>query len=207
MRIAIAFVAVLTLALAASANPVAWEPSIFFDFDEDGVPDGDIQLEVYLPPYTTVSAYVAMGCQNDDWERFTTVSFRIEPPTVTCPGIMATQSFTSMLPGGLTIGDPFVGGITCAATECMTDRIVYIGRLDMFYLGGECLLQIVDHSQYPRWVVDCQEPGEVTEWCTYAWGGVGRAHLVVDDWCYPPPSCPMTPVENVSWGAVKAMFR
>lgn len=70
----------------------------------------------------------------------------------------------------------------------------------MFYLGGACHLEILDHGDYPRWVVDCSDPGEVDQYCVYMNGGIGGAIA-------PDGDCEPTPVQGASWGAIKALYR
>jgi hypothetical protein len=72
--------------------------------------------------------------------------------------------------------------------------------MSIFYLGGDCSLEIVDHLEYPRWVVDCSDPGEVDYYCVYMNGSIGEAVAPAGD-------CPGTPVEPATWGSIKAMYR
>jgi hypothetical protein len=206
MRTAMAVFIVLFVVGLCHANPSGMDPTLFFDFDEDGYPDGDVHFSTHPASYVTVDAYIALSCIDEPGEEFTVVSFALANPLYEYPGVVATATFTPLLPGGLAIGDPFVGGITVASTECMTDPIVYIGKLSMFYMGGECQLKILDHSDYPRWVVDCQSPGQVHYYCNYAWAGIGTDEVYLEEWCPDPDYCWIVPVEDVSWGAIKAMY-
>jgi hypothetical protein len=207
MRVAIVLLATLVMFAPAAANPSGMDPTLFVDFDENGVPDAEMHFSTYPPPYTTIDAYIALSCINEPGKEITTVSFALADPTVECPGIIATATFTPLMPGYLAIGDPFIGGITVASTECMYGPVVYIGKVEMFYLGGECYLKILDHSDYPRWVVDCQDPGQVQYYCNFAWAGIGQEHYYLDEWCPSPANCLITPVEDISWGAIKSMYR
>jgi hypothetical protein len=207
MRVAFVLLATLAFAAPALANPSGADPTLFIDFDEDGVPDEDMHFSISPPAYVLIEAYVALSCIDEPGEEFTTVSFALSNPLAECPGVTAPPSFFSLLPGNLAIGDPFSGGITVASTECMYGPVVYIGKIELFYLGGECYLKILDHSEYPRWVVDCQSPGQVHYYCNYAWAGIGQDHIYLDEWCPDPPACQITPVENVSWGAIKSLYR
>ena len=76
------------------------------------------------------------------------------------------------MPGGLMIGDPFNGGATIASTQCMYDDPLAVGYGTYFYLGGDCCIQILDHHDFPRWVVDCQDPGQVDYYCVLSHGEV-----------------------------------
>lgn len=69
-----------------------------------------------------------------------------------------------------------------------------------FYLGGSGCLQILDHADYPRWVVDCGQPQEVDQYCVLAHGSIGG--LVC-----PEGDCGAVPVEEGTWGMVKSLYR
>jgi hypothetical protein len=58
---------------------------------------------------------------------------------------------------------------------------------------------ILDHPDYPRWVIDCQDPGQVFYYCVRSHGGVWKDAVVGD--------CPTVAVEDVSWGSIKSMYR
>ena len=138
----------------------------------------------------------------------TVVSFGLNSVTTDpmngCPGVFATQSFVNLLPGGLAIGDPFADGVTVASTECMLMDPVIVGYGTYFYLGGDCCIKIVDHAEYPRWVVDCQEPGVEDYYCLAGHGTIGLADCTegLED-C---DACG-TPVEDATWGGIKALYR
>jgi uncharacterized repeat protein (TIGR01451 family) len=184
MRFLFALLLVAAVSVAASAgdNPDVYA---YITFDPDGSED---ECDSSGTPYTTVSAYV---CLANVTGGMSTVSFMLTDPTVECPGVMATKSFTNLLPGGQVLGDPFVApGVTCASTECEYG-IVVVGRIDCFYLGGACCFELLDHVEYPRWVVDCQEPGQVDYYCVQAHGTIngGSCNTPTE---YP---CPGTPAD------------
>ena len=79
-------------------------------------------------------------------------------------------------------------GATVASPECLTGDPVIIGYVSMFYLGGACSIEIQDHGDYPRWVVDCSDPGEIDEYCVYMNGSIGGAEVA-------PGDCESTPVQ------------
>jgi hypothetical protein len=193
--------AVLLVCLAGMAQ-AGDNPSVYayISFDPAGS-EADSVL-VAPAPYTTVSAYVCLAWVEGG---MTTISFAINNVVAQCPGVMATQSFANLLPGNLGIGDAFVGGITVAATECMDTWVVVIGRVDCFYLGGDCCIEILDHADYPRWVVDCNEPGLVDFYCLKNHGkvqGTGVPTCVTDlDW-----PCE-SPIESSTWGEIKALYQ
>jgi hypothetical protein len=195
MRNLLAILTVVALAVTATAgmNP---QVNAYISFD----PAGDPLVNAVAPAaFTTVSAYVTLGCVEGG---MTTISFMINDVTAQCPGVMATKAFVNLLPGNLAIGDAFVGGITLASTECMAMDPVVVGRVDCFYLGGACCIQILDHADYPRWVVDCQDPGVVDYYCLAGHGSVGGAV------CPDGEVCPCgSPVEDATWGGIKALYR
>jgi hypothetical protein len=61
---------------------------------------------------------------------------------------------------------------------------------------------ILDHPDWPRWVMDCPVPGEVDYYCVWMHGGVGKDALEGDEECFP-----VVPVEDATWGSVKALYR
>jgi hypothetical protein len=188
---------ILVFAMTASAglNP---EVYAYLTFDEFG----DETMNIVAPAaYSTVNAYLCLGCIE---EGMTTVSFGLSNALVDCAGVMATQSFVNLMPGNLMIGDPFDGvGATIASTECMTMDPVIVGYGTYFYLGGDCVIEIVDHADYPRWVVDCQEPGVVDYYCVQGHAGVGAGVPPAGEDC----PCGGVPVEDATWGGIKALYR
>lgn len=176
------------------------------DFSGDAQDVFEVEHRIDPPPYTTVSAYIGVSRLDGEPEGLTSISFRLSDLTANCPGVVGTQSFTNLLPGNLAIGDPFDStGVTMASIDCVTvpyREVVYVGRVDLLYLGGACDLRILDHSWFPRWVVDCQDPSGISPYCVWSHGGIGRDPLGGDQECFPN-----TAVEAMSWGAIKAMYR
>ena len=105
------------------------------------------------------------------------------------------------------IGDLSIGtwdeGITLASTQCITTQFLYFAKFDLFYLGTPGDIMILDHPDWPGWVIDCHEPyGEVDYYCVWMHGGVCKDALEGDEECYP-----VVPVEAVTWGSIKSMYR
>ena len=196
MKTLLAILVVAAMAVTASAglNPQVYA---YISFDAAG----DETANAVAPaPYSTVDAYFCLGCVEGG---MTTVSFLLNNAMADCPGVMATQSFVNLLPGNLAIGDAFAApGITIASTECMNVTPVIVGYGTYFYLGGACCIQILDHGEYPRWVVDCQEPGVVDYYCVTSHGSVGGATCPDGETCL----CD-SPVEDATWGGIKALYR
>ncbi len=80
------------------------------------------------------------------------------------------------------------------------DEPVLVAVVTIFYLGGAGCLEIRDHMEYPRWVVDCSEPGEVDQYCVLAHGSIGGYPCPVGD-------CQPVPVEGETWGTIKSLYR
>ena len=173
-----ALICLVAVPAFAGDNP---DVKAYISFDPAGDPT---QNAVAPAPYTTVNAYF---CLTDIGPGagvgVTTVSFLLNNAIGDCPGVMATQAFVNLMPGGLAIGDPFAGGVTIASTVCMDADPVIVGYGSYFYLGGDCCIEILDHVDFPRWVVDCQEPGQVDYYCVLGHGTVGGATC-------PPGDCP-----------------
>lgn len=212
MRYALIAVMVAALAVPAFAGYNSG-CKMFVHIETDATPDATDNSGVVneiLSPSTNTLYYAHIGLADvgvetapPDSNGFTTISLKINDLMTSYPGVVATQSFTSTLPGGLTIGDAFTGdGITCAATNCMLAPFQYIGYVQFFFLGGACTVEVIDHVAYPRWVVDCQEPGQVDYYCVWKQGGVGMAAPAGDMDCDAN-----TPVTNETWGNIKALYR
>ena len=155
------------------------------------------RLHAYTPaPYETFSAYICFG---DLDMGLAGCSFMINDVLLDCPGVFSPPSFTNILPGDLAIGN-YLTGITLASTECMTDADVCVGYVTLFYLGGECCIELLDHPDYPRWVLDCNDPAEVDFYCVLSHGSVGGIVC-------PEGDCSASPVEDNTWGGIKALYR
>jgi hypothetical protein len=196
--LAVCLVLLFAVSAFAGDNPNVYA---YISFDPAG---DEAQTSVTPTAFTTVNAYVCLG---NVVGGVTAVSFAINDVVTQCGGVVATEAFTNLLPGNLAIGDAFVGGITLASTECMAGPVVVVGSVDMFYLGGSCCVEILDHVDYPRWVVDCNEPGLVDYYCL-------KYHGLIEDGvttpeCLTPTEfpCEGSPVEDATWGGIKALYR
>ena len=186
---ALALCLVAALCALAAANPTAGDWT-YVSFDPLGDPN---QNEVTAAQFTTINAYIVGSFGDLGYDGWTVISFRLNDVLVDCPGVMGTQTFVNLMPGGLAIGNPFDAvGVTIASTECLPGEPPFvIGYSSYFYLGGSCTISILDHGEYPRWVVDCQDPGQVFYYEPMGEGYVNGG----------------SPVEDVSWGAIKSMYR
>jgi hypothetical protein len=123
----------------------------------------------------------------------------INNPQVECPDLFASQSFTNLL--DLMAGDPFTG-MSLASTTCRPGPVEVVGYLNLFPTAvGDCCVVILDDPDFPRWVVDCTLPnGEVDFYCVESNGTIGAAVC-------PPGDCGASPVEDATWGGIKALYR
>jgi len=187
------FVTLLMIAAIAVPAFAGGNPDVkgYIDFDPPN------RVHSYMPSqYETFNAYICFG---DLDMGLAGVSFMINDVLVDCPGVFSPPSFTNILPGDLAIGN-YLTGITLASTECMTGTDVCVGYVTLFYLGGECCIELLDHPDYPRWVLDCNDPAEVDFYCVLSHGSVGGGVC-------PDGDCEINPVEDNTWGGIKALYR
>ena len=174
----------------AGLNPNA---RVYIDFD----PPNYVH-QISPPLYTLVDAYICVDQLSGGAMAF---SLRMEDPESSCAGVVALVTWQVLLPGPITPPPPpWEGpGTTLASTECLGPGPIALAKISIFYLGGDCSLAILDHDDYPRWVVDCEGPAGIDSYCVLANGSIGAAQ---------PPSgdCP-TPVESAAWGVIKALYR
>ena len=69
------------------------------------------------------------------------------------------------------------------------------------YLGGACDVLINDHTVYTREVTDCNDPAQVDQYCVLSHGALNKDPIAED--C----PCGGSPVEESSWGNIKALYR
>ena len=192
MRTILALLMVVALCVPAFAggNP---NVKVFVSFDQTGA--GDLVHQYDMTMYTGFNAYF---CFTDLDMGLTTVVFRINNPTAECPGLFASQSFTNLL--DIIVGDPYTG-MSLASSTCRTGDVVVVGYLNLFPIAvGDCCVTILDDPSFPRWVVDCGQPnGEVDFYCVLENGTIGAADCV-------PGDCG-SPVEDATWGGIKALYR
>lgn len=195
---AVAIALVLLVAGTAGANPIIGE-WMYIDFDP---PNFVHRVDPAI--YTAVDAYVMLDLTASAETGFSSVSFTL----AVTPGMSSPPSFTNLLPGDLAIGN-WETGITLASTECITvdagrefiDPVIF-ATLDLFYLGSPGEVLWVDHPEYARWILDCEDPeAEIDFFCVWTNGGVNQDPAPGDVDCEAN-----TPVEASSWGAIKALY-
>ncbi len=185
MRTLLALLMVVAIAVPAFA---AGNPNIaaYVTFDAGA--------EVSRVDPAAYSAGMVYICLKNIDAGFTTVSFAVAIDA----GVSAPAAWTSLLPGGLAIGD-YATGITLSSTDCMVGEYVCLASGSMFYLGVPGTVSIVDHPDYPRWVVDCLDG--VDFYCLEMNGGVLMDPVPTGE------DCSVSPVEDATWGGIKALYR
>jgi hypothetical protein len=184
--LAVAVIAVMCGTVLAGGNP---NVIAYISFDQTG--NGAMWDEYTMYQYEGFSAYFCLA--NLDMG-MTTVSFRLSDIAVEYPDFFLPPTFTNLLPGELAIGS-WNTGITITSTECMSENPVVVGYLYLFPMAvGPCCLWILEHPDYPRWVVDCDSPGQVDLYDPWNVGIINGAICV-------------TAVEDVTWGVIKALYR
>jgi hypothetical protein len=180
--------AVLMIAAIAVPAFAAGNPNItaYVTFDQ-----GAEVARLDPTPYTLGHAYV---CLKRVDAGFTTVSLAMAVDA----GVSLSTSWASLLPGGLAIG-AWPTGITISSTECMTGEYVCIGDGSFVWTGTAGMITVVDHPDYPRWVVDCV--GGVDFYCLETNAGVFMDPIPTGEDCEP------SPVEQSTWGGIKALYR
>jgi len=186
MRIATTF-AVLVVAVAASANPIAFD--MYVDFDP---PNG--AMSVYPPPYTSVNAYIVSDLSYLTGDLIYGISLDVEVPA----GSAQMSDFVPASPVYFVTG--IVGdGITVIKEDCFESGTVVLGHVPVLYLGVPGVVQIVAHPHQGHIFTTCPDYDEYT-YCITMGGGLGMEPLAPLDLC-------LSPVQNVEWGVIKAMYR
>ena len=183
-------VIMLTCTAHAGGNP---DIRIYIDFD----PPNYVH-EIAPEPYTSFDAYV---CLDQVDEGVTCVALGLTDLREEHASVIGADSWTALFPGDLAINWPWCAMNPCS-TECMTDDEgpVLIGYATYFYLGGSACLEILNHIDYPRWVVDCSTPAEVDYYCVLAHGSINGGEC-------PDGDCSPVPVQSETWGTIKSLYR
>ena len=183
----IAFVAVPVF---AGQNP---DIRIYLDVD----PPTKIH-EIHPGASESFDVYVCLDCFGTDGGTRGTAFLLVR----TFAGFKLAQ--TSLL-GGLDFGDAEVDGWTLAAgADCLypdENDVVCVGVLTYLYMG-DGTLDITPHPGTGREVLDCDFASDF--YCVYANLGVSVPPNPGEDGC----DCePPQPVEDATWGGIKALYR
>ncbi len=170
----------------ALANPIIAD-QIYIDFEP---PYREYRIDP--EPYTPFDAYIVV--ESFFGPGFTAISFGL----AVTPGMSSATSFEILLPGYVVVGE-YETGITLTSTECITPDMqpMAIAVLHCLYQGTPGNIEIIAHPEFPNWIVYCDDSVEI--FCVLSHGGVGKQPLAGD--------CEGNPVESVSWGALKALYR
>ncbi len=190
-------IAVAILAFAATAFAGA-NPDIRIYLDAD--PNNHVH-EIHPNPSATFDVYVCLDCFGDDPIMSGTrgTAFLL---VRTFGGFKLAQM---ALLGGLDFGDAEVDGWTIAAGgDCIypdADDVVCVGVLTYLYTGPEGTLDIVPHPGTGAEVLDCDFLSDF--YCVHANLGVSMPPNPGDPDC----ECEPNPVEDSTWGGIKALYR
>jgi len=185
----VGFVVALACVASAGGNPAV---RAYIDFD----PPNYVH-EVHPAPYTTVDAYV---CLDGLDQGVTALAFQLEYLPAVCPDAIAVMDWQAVPPWGPMVGAPWPWPGTILATyECVTSEPVLVASVTMFYIGGECCIELLDHGEYGRCVWDCSDPCESDAYCVLSHGSIGEARC-------PPGDCTV-PVRDGTWGTIKSLYR
>ncbi|MBN1459326.1 MAG: hypothetical protein JXA57_07305 [Armatimonadetes bacterium] len=191
--VAIVFVVVASLGVLAlnpaevRANPIAIEMMIDFD-------PPNMVFEAYPAPYTTVDAYVVADFTG--WvEGINMVAFRLAVP----PETGTVTGFSSSNPI-VTISGDWETGIIVATSDCIDTFPATLGYLSIFYMGVPGRVRIESHLDLGNVYTACDGPTEEYEYCYVMDGAIGMS-------CTAPRDICANPVQDVTWAAVKSLYR
>ena len=176
----------------AGGNP---NVQIYISFDQEN--PGALVHEYTMVPYTYFSAYI---CVTELDMGFTGVSFALTNVDSLYPGMFQFPPVFST-PFETQVGNVYTG-ISVATGTCRDEEVVIAGELGMFpVVAGDICIEIKDYPAFPRWVVDCTQPyGEVDFYCVLAHGTIGAGPC-------PDGDCEINPVEDATWGSIKALYK
>ena len=184
MRVAMAF-AVVMVAAAAIANPIAVE--MYVDFDPPNyVPS------VYPIPYSMVDAFIVTDLVAYSGQEIYAISFDVD---VLFGNAIVSGNFVPAVPVySVQIVD---NGITVIAEDCISEIPATLGYVPIFYTGAPDCVQITPHIFQGHTFVTCDMVEH--DWCYAGDGGIGM-EPDVQAYCG-------NPVQDIAWGAIKAMYR
>ncbi|MBD3366586.1 MAG: hypothetical protein GF405_00260 [Candidatus Eisenbacteria bacterium] len=173
---------------SAFANPV-WNDEVVVEFS-------DGQNCVWPHPGQVITARVVLTEPGYAQDGITAFAFRIDR---TFGGFVVE---TRNLLGGLMIGSLESEGVSVGAATCVTpdgQGRIPIVEIDYFYDGMPGLLSVLWHVDEGATFVDCDQ--NYHTWYNDSERNVGGVGME------PPGGCYESPVAEMSWGAVKALYR
>lgn len=184
MRTLITVLMVAALATTAFAGPNPGARG-YISFD----PAGALVHRGDPVAYTPTFCYVVLDNVPDG---IITCNFKM---TLT-PGMSLMNTFTNLMPGDLAIGT-YDTGIALATGECMTGEAVVVANLQMFPSGAPGDILLEPHPEWGTWIDGCS--GGVDYFCILSHGALYQDPQ--------PGDCEENPVEDTTWGSVKALYR
>ena len=180
----------LTSAACAGGNP---NVTFYMSFSPD-----ERVFAIDPEPYTTVNAFLFLGNVESGVSQ---MWFRISKVWEEYPGVISFPSYTGFKewPGECDAGSIFEGKWVCS-TSCEDEPEELFYSLSFFYYSGSCCIKLLEHPEYPRWVSDCSDPGELDYWCVESHASIGGAVC-------PDGDCEVNPVEDTTWGGIKALYK
>ncbi len=195
MRVVITLAVLALFAAVAVANPVVNYPAVGVTFD----PTGAEYPRIDPTPYSLGNFYVMFMYPGPEMENLQSISFAV----VLDPWVGLSTSITNQLPGGLSVGD-WETGTVLTSTVPLYDVQVLVCSGTTVWTGGAGEIRILDHPEYPRSVTNADD--EVFYYYVATNGGVFLDPTPTGEsagWWVNPAN----PVENSSWGAIKALYR
>ena len=191
MKYVMAVLLVVVLAVSVSTADQNSNCKVFVTFASSPTDYAGMTNRADPASYTAFDAYFGIL----DYQCFTAVSFMVG----VTPGMSSPGSYEALLPGGMSIG-AFEAGTTVGSTECVVAGPVAVGVGHYFYLNVPGDIMILDHPDFPRWVVDCNDA--VDSYCVFMNGGVCKDAELGEVGCDG-----ISAVEASSWGGIKALYR
>jgi len=198
MKLAMAVVALVALSVAPLMAGQNENCKAFMDV-AGATDNAGVVTRIDPDAFSLFSVYLGLtDCGSGAGEGVKSVSFALTYP----PGMASTAIYENLLPGGLAIGD-WETGVTLAGSGCLEGPFLIFGVARYIYTGVPGTIVWTDHPQFPRRVEDCSEPTTQTDFfCVWTNCGVGQDAPAGEAGC-----TPNTPVEQSSWGAIKALYR
>jgi len=188
-RTAIAVLLLLLTSSMALANPIIGE-WFYVDFDPP-----NYSHWIMPQPYTMATGYLVLNLEVAWPYEMSAVSFAVD----IVPWPASEPVFQAYQPLSITQGD-WREGITVSFGECVEFlQPVPVASFSFLYMGGTHDVLIVDHPEYPRWLLDCSEPPEISIYCVLSHGSIGKMNPQWGD-------CGVDAVENASWSSIKALY-
>jgi hypothetical protein len=195
----------IPLLAAVASGGQNLEAKVYIDFD----PPNMVQ-SVYPDSGDFVSGCLILDCMgiaSPYTGGVTEICFRVDAT----PGTATSLGGTSLLPGGIEIGD-WQTGICLPTPYCQypdgstPGGIIKVAVIGLYYGGVPGDLMIEYHPDYPGGhLVDCNY--DVDDFCIWAWGGVGKSCTVVTPSCGTCWPATAAPGEPSSWGTIKALYK